>query len=62
VKGPCEHGNELSGSVNDAELVDCKREYQFVKKSSAPIKLHSLMKFRLSGLVVRVPGYIKEMY
>jgi hypothetical protein len=34
VAGPCEHGNELSGSVKGRELLGWLRDYQLLKKDA----------------------------
>jgi hypothetical protein len=33
--GSCEHGNELSGSINDREFLNQLSDYQLLKKDSA---------------------------
>jgi len=36
VAGPCEHGNELSGSIKGKEFLDLLNGYCFLEKESAP--------------------------
>jgi hypothetical protein len=36
VEGPCEHGNEPSGSVECWEIRDWLRNWRLLKKGSAP--------------------------
>jgi len=36
VASSCEHGNEPSGSIMSGELSDHLRDYQLLKKDSAP--------------------------
>jgi hypothetical protein len=36
VEGSCEHGNETSGSIKYWEVLDWLRNWQLLKKGSAP--------------------------
>jgi predicted deacylase len=36
VEGSCEHGNELSGPIKRWEVLEWLRNWQLLKKGSAP--------------------------
>jgi hypothetical protein len=36
VEGSCEHGNEPSGCIKCWEFLECLRNWQLLKKGSAP--------------------------
>jgi hypothetical protein len=45
VEGPCEQGNEFSGSINFWEILECLLNWQLLKKDSVlwpTVSLHCL--------------------
>jgi hypothetical protein len=49
VEGPCEHGNEPSGSIKCWEILECLPNWRLLKKASAPWSTLQWRSFHIKG-------------